>query len=109
MDAQNEQKEQSIALLEAVIANNLNITQALLEHGTSPNFFEDSARLTPLHFAALYDADTVIPALVMAGGQLDAKSEDDQTPLMIAITHCNDKATEQLIKMACLVTHDTLQ
>ena len=74
-------------LLDAVIGNHLQTVKGLLEQGANPNFFEDEAQLRPLHFAALYDSPDVIPLLIMAGGDMHATTEYNDTPLMIAKRH----------------------
>ena len=74
----------SLALLDAVIANNAARTRSLLEQGADPNFSEDQAHLTPLHFAAFYNAASVVSLLLVAGADVSLKDRESDTPLDIA-------------------------
>lgn len=74
-------------LLDAVIGNHFVTVKELLEKGADPNYFEDEAQIRPLHFAALYNSPDVIPLLIMAGGDVTATTEYDDTPLSIAQRH----------------------
>jgi ankyrin repeat protein len=88
------------ALIDAVIANDAAAVQRLLEQGASPNYCEDSADLQPLHFAALYDAASVIPLLVMVGADTSAMTDCDDTPLSIAKRHGHEQVVGILSQFA---------
>lgn len=83
--AHEEGKDSS--LIAAVIADDVEQVQTLLEGGALANCCEDSAELRPLHFAALYDSPKVVPLLVMAGADITALTDCDDTALSIADRH----------------------
>src|SRR3990167_11298087 len=83
-------------LLDAVIGNHVHMVKHLLEQGADPNYFEDEAQIQPLHFAALYNSPDVIPLLIMAGANIQAKTEYDDTPLMIAERHDHQEVVQAL-------------
>ena len=75
-------------LIDAVITNNVQITQKLLNEGADPNQLLDESGVTPLHFAAQNNSLNVVPLLVKAGAKVDAETTPDgQTPLDIAQLH----------------------
>ncbi len=74
-------------LLDAVIRDDVNSVRQLLDAGASPNYTEDGDKVGPLHFAALYNSVSVVPALVLAGADLDAQTEFSETPLLVAMRH----------------------
>ena len=83
-------------LLDAVIGNHFHTVKRLLENGADPNYFEDEAHIRPLHFAALYNSPDVVPLLVMAGADLHATTEYEDTPLMIAQRHDHQEVVDIL-------------
>lgn len=98
------------ALLDAVIGDHLQTAKDLLEQGADPNFFEDEAQIRPLHFAALYNAPEVIPLLVVAGADMLATTEHNDTPLMIAERHDHPEVVTALKRFYGVTTnHDTKQ
>ena len=86
------------ALLDAVIGDDDRRVRELLQQGASPNYTEDEDGVRPLHFAALYNALTVVPSLVLAGGDLMAPTECDDTPIAVARRHNHN---EMLRLMLC--------
>jgi ankyrin repeat protein len=70
----------TIELIKAVKANKKKAVQLLLERGADPNGIEDGDNITPLHFAYLYKAHRVMPLLVAAGADINAKNIDGLKP-----------------------------
>lgn len=93
-----ESVENNVALIAAVIANDAASVQALLERGAEANCHEDPAQLRPLHFAALYDSPQVVPLLVMAGADVAAMTDCEDTPLSIAKRHGHELVVAALGK-----------
>lgn len=86
------------ALIEAVIDNDVEAVNKLLNRGIDPNLSLDDANITPLHFAAQGNCLEVIPVLVNAGANVHAETEPDgQTPLDIALLHKHDRIVQLLI------------
>jgi ankyrin repeat protein len=74
-------------LISAVMANDTLKVQQLLLNGIDPNGVEDSAMVTPLHFAAQYGSYESALILIEAGALIDARTSDGITPLEIAKLH----------------------
>ena len=68
-------------LIQAVKANKKGLVQALLAQGANPNKAEDKDNITPLHFAYLWKAQRVIPVLIEAGANPNAKNIDGLRPI----------------------------
>ena len=85
-------------LLDAVIADSTEGVQRLLERGADANCFEDEAYVRPLHFAALYNSPQVVPLLMIAGADIAAVTDCDDTPLRIAERHGHQHMIEVLTK-----------
>ncbi|MBW5802352.1 ankyrin repeat domain-containing protein [Coxiella endosymbiont of Ornithodoros amblus] len=97
-------------LLDAVIGNHFHTVKRLLENGADPNYFEDEAQIRPLHFAALYNSPDVVPLLIMTGADLNATTEYDDTPLMIAKRHEHQEVLQALQRFCGVkVNHETQQ
>lgn len=96
-------------LLDAVIGNHEQTVKNLLEQGADPNFFEDEAQIRPLHFAALYNSPSVIPLLIVAGADLLATTEYNDTPLMIAERHDHPDVVIALKRFDGIKTDHTTQ
>jgi uncharacterized protein len=72
-------------LIEAVILNDVEQVKKLLQQGADPNYCDDKAQITPLHFAAQNNCLAVVPLLVAAGANLNARTiPEGETPLDIA-------------------------
>ncbi|QLH43873.1 MAG: ankyrin repeat domain-containing protein [Coxiellaceae bacterium] len=70
-------------LIDAVILKDINRVKTLLRNGADPNLtIEDG--LTPLHFAAAYNAVNIASVLIAAGAKVNVKNDYDETPLDIA-------------------------
>ncbi|OGT98169.1 MAG: hypothetical protein A2298_02340 [Gammaproteobacteria bacterium RIFOXYB2_FULL_38_6] len=68
-------------LIEAIISKDLNRVKYLLEAGTDPNYADDVANITPLHYAVSNNFPEAIPLLIIAGADLYAQTDDGETPL----------------------------
>ncbi len=78
----------SIELIEAILNNSATDVKRLLENGADPNFCLDKAKITPLHFAAQNNVLRIVPLLIEAGANLNAKTfPEGETPLKIAQVH----------------------
>lgn len=85
-------------LIDATIANDVEVVNKILNDGCSPNQFLDPARVTPLHFAAQNGALEVIPLLVEAGADICACTQPDgQTPLDVALMHNHEPVVQILL------------
>ena len=72
-------------LIKAIIHKDSSTVRELLSAGENPNQCLDSAKITPLHFAAQHNALDIIPLLITAGADIHATTvPDGQTPLDIA-------------------------
>jgi ankyrin repeat protein len=92
--------KQDAALISAVIADDAESVKLLLESGAAADCCEDAAQLQPLHFAALYDSAKVIPLLIMAGADVTAYTDCEDTPLSIAKRHGNQAVIQALSRYA---------
>jgi ankyrin repeat protein len=70
------------ALTHAILANNLEVVQLLIDHGADLALAESGAGLTPLHVAASLDRARVIEILLANGANPDPPG--NKTPLHIA-------------------------
>jgi ankyrin repeat protein len=85
-------------LIDAVIANEVEIVNKILNQGFDPNQALDAARVTPLHFAAQNGSLEVIPLLVEAGADICACTQPDgQTPLDVALLHKHESVAQILL------------
>lgn len=84
-------------LIDAVVKNDSKQVKILLEEGTDPNFCEDVAGITPLHFAAQKNVSMdIVEMLVDAGADLSKETEEGLTPLDVAKFHNNEKIAKFL-------------
>lgn len=85
-------------LIDAVIENDVEAVNAILNRGFNPNQSLDTARVTPLHFAAQNGALEVIPLLVEAGADICACTQPEgQTPLDVALLHRHEAVVQILL------------
>ena len=83
-------ERQAVNLIDAVINNDVKQVRYFLEQNIDPNVYLDDAKITPLHFAAQNNSLEVVPLLVTAGANLNARIEPEgYTPLQIAELHQN--------------------
>lgn len=74
-------------LIEAIIRNDVTKVRNLLENGSDPNYADDWANITPLHYAALHNALEIASLLITAGAKIDAiDAVCYETPLDIAMS-----------------------
>lgn len=75
-------------LIEAILEKNIEQVKKLLAQGANPNESQDRAGITPLHFVAQQNMLEIVPLLVEAGANLEAKTRlEGDTPLQIAQLH----------------------
>ncbi len=87
-------------LLDAVIANNIQLVEELLDQGANPNCFEDKCEVRPLHFACVYNAHEVIFPLIKSGAKIDALTADGYTPMDIAKQLKHEDIAELLMQLS---------
>ena len=77
-----------IALVDAIVANDLQRVKYCLETGADVNLALDQANVTPLHFAAQSSDISILQELLAQGADFQAKTvPDGETPLDIARMH----------------------
>jgi ankyrin repeat protein len=88
-------------LIAVVLANDIEEVKNLLQQGADPNFSEDKAKITPLHFAAQNNFLEIAILLIAAGAMLDARTvPEGETPLDIA----KNQPQETHAEMVALLT-----
>jgi ankyrin repeat protein len=80
----------------AVFANRTQSLRTLLANGVDPNHARFPDRWTPLHMAANVGRTEMIDALVGAGANVEARTEDEMTPLLIAAYRHPDAVSQLL-------------
>ncbi|QLH42514.1 MAG: ankyrin repeat domain-containing protein [Coxiellaceae bacterium] len=70
-------------LIEAIINDNTDVIEDLLNAGTDPNMKVDDG-LTPLHFAAAYNAIHAAAILIDAGAKLYLLDDNGEAPYDVA-------------------------
>ena len=76
-------------LLEAVIGGHSEMVEFLLTHGASPNFHPPKTQ-SALHLAAWSGRLDVVKALLAHGAFVDERTENGETPLLLAAFHSKD-------------------
>lgn len=72
-------------LIDAVIIDDEKQVKNLLLRGVDPNGYEDSAKITPLHYAALNNSINSARLLIEAGSNIFAKTDlEEYTPFGLA-------------------------
>ncbi len=85
-------------LIDAIISNDVEVVNTILNTGFNPNQALDEAHVTPLHFAAQNGALEVIPLLVEAGADICACTQPEgQTPLDVALLHNHEPVVQILL------------
>ena len=74
-------------IIDAVIQNNPTALETLLNDGADPNFFEDEAHITLLHFAACFKSLECAKLLIERGANIHAKTTSGESVLDIAVLH----------------------
>ena len=85
------------ALHWAVNNNDLAMVQLLLSYHANPNIHTGKRLETPLHLATLDNHATLIPVLVSAGAQVNARDIAGQTPLTLALHRQHRESITALI------------
>lgn len=88
--------------IQAVINEDVEAVQQLLQEGANPNMVEDADRVTPLHFVAQKNTPAALAMarlLLDAGADPMAKTEPDgQTPLETAKAMSGEEMVSLLTK-----------
>jgi uncharacterized protein len=88
-------------LIDAIILDNNKAVLKMINQGISPSKALDGANVTPLHYAAQYNAIKCISLLIEKGASIHAKTfPDGQTPLEIALLNKSLKAVQLLMEYA---------
>lgn len=95
-------EKQIQALITAIIEDNPTKVQHLLEQGVDPNACLDEDKVTPLHFAAQYNALRSTPYLLTAGANVYAMTGDYTTPHDIARLHKHTDMLKLLQSNRCI-------
>ena len=77
-------------LLDAIINQDSKEVNRLLGNNADPNACDDHAKVSPLHYAAQGGSLEIFKVLVAAGADINAKTEEGDTPLDVAILHKHD-------------------
>ncbi|HVV69652.1 MAG TPA: ankyrin repeat domain-containing protein [Gammaproteobacteria bacterium] len=83
--------------IEAVKADDAVRVEELLHSGIHPNQYEDSAMVTPLHFAAQHNSLQSAKVLIRAGAEIDAETADGVTPIEVARLYFHEDMIELLL------------
>ncbi len=86
-------------LIDAVIKDIPYIVYFLLKEGSDPNFTEDCAKVTPLHYAVIYNSVHVVPILLLAGADPEARDMFGHTPVVDAIELGRKEIAKIFIKL----------
>jgi ankyrin repeat protein len=92
-------------LIAAIMANNGPALQQILLDGVDPNGYEDEAMVTPLHFAAQYNAQACAEVLLFAGADVTAETQDGLTPIDVALLHEYEEMAELLSRGITIIRH----
>lgn len=71
-------------------------TLELLKHGADPNLASLGDNLTPLHIACIWGREKIVKMLLQHGGDLDIKSDENQTAITYAIQEDHYKVIETI-------------
>ena len=85
------------ALMHAAWRGNLDAVTWLLGKGAAMN--RSAKQWTALHYAAFSGKDDVVRYLVARGADLDARSPNGSTPLMMAVYEGKDSTVRQLVRL----------
>ena len=81
-------------LFDAVKVNDAKKAEYYLKKRIDPNCTLDSSDVRPLHFAVVYDAVETATILMRYGADINAKDDDEVTPLDLTLK--NDKMADIL-------------
>jgi ankyrin repeat protein len=84
-------------LIQAIIKNDQEKIIELLGKGIDSNASNDTANVTPLHFAAQHDSLEAAQLLITDGANIWSQTDDGYTPLDIAMLHGSNNIKKLLI------------
>ena len=95
------------ALMHAAWRGNLEAVQWLMGKGATLN--RSNKQWTALHYASFSGKDEVVKFLVARGADIDARSPNGSTPLMMAVYEGRESTVKQLIRLGAdrKLTNDT--
>lgn len=79
------------AMLEAVIKDDAEVVEKLLELGADPNRIEDKDRATPLHFALTFNSQKSIPVLLAHGADINCRDREGSSSWDYAVANKQKK------------------
>lgn len=83
----------------AATSNSLACLKHLLNNGADPSAKDKDRGWTPLHYAAFHQTDPFwVEELLVHGADVNVKTENLKTPLVLAIMKCHDRTARSLIK-----------
>jgi ankyrin repeat protein len=100
-DLENRNLEGLTALIIASRHNNLEAAKLLLESGANTRSVSPPHNITALHWAAFDGCSALIDLLLKHGGEIEARTEDGSTPLLIAVQQKKWPIVRQLIELKC--------
>ena len=95
------------ALMHAAWRGNLEAVQWLMGKGATLN--RSNKQWTALHYASFSGKDEVVKFLVARGADIDARSPNGSTPLMMAVYEGRESTVKQLVRLGAdrKLTNDT--
>jgi ankyrin repeat protein len=88
----------------AATSSSITCLKLLLNNGADPSAKDEDRAWTPLHYAAFHQTDpTWVEELLLRGADVNVKTENLKTPLVLAIMKCHDLAARSLIKHGALI------
>jgi ankyrin repeat protein len=90
----------NVDIIEAAIENNIELLTQLLIKGNNPNFVEDVAGVTPLHYAATHGSYEAALLLLTAGATIKKEILLGETPIQSALNKKHERLYKLLVKVS---------